>query len=283
MEERNEQFTQEQLNAANEAKKIQWDARTRPDEYDPVQLQPRTCGPPLSFIDWWNTRSNLLCCFFPFLKCISGGKYIDADDIAPWKEQLQYSSSANPNIPESMRGLWWLKDNIAHEKLVTIFDSMELVGTFNEDGTDGYGKYSLPLKDNWTRDRTCFGHILLVAARVTGNTVDGYLNLKDGKLSLIDKLGNAAQVVYRIDDNEWWKVHYDGSLGQDGDQNINYMYKWVKILDKDGNETEHWNDWKDRVNSPLPNKGCCLSSGEKYENMVYPNATQVVRFKKMSR
>ncbi len=62
-----------------------------------------------------------------------------------------------------------------------------------------------------------------------------------------------------------------------------YLCRWLKVLDKDGNKTEHWNDWVERTNASLPNPGCCcLSNEEILENMVYPNKSQVVRFKRHS-
>ena len=66
------------------------------------------------------------------------------------------------------------------------------------------------------------------------------------------------------------------------------MYKWLKVLDKDGNPTEHWEEYKEWLNSPVPNKGCqlpctpfiCgLSNTEKNENMVRPNPKQIVRLR----
>ncbi len=192
MEESNKKLTTEQLQAISEAQSFQWDTRKVPEKYDPVQLKQSKVTFP--FVDWWNTRSNLLCCCFPILGCISGSTYVDAEDTAPWKEILKYS---NPDTPESMRGLWWLQDNIAHENLVTIFNDCEFTGNFNEDGTNGYGIWELSLKDNWSRDRSAFGHILLAAAVVTSNTVKGYMNLKDGILTVFSGKGKGRQVVYR--------------------------------------------------------------------------------------
>lgn len=271
--ERDGGYTEEQINAANKAKRFQWNAREVPKEYDPVQLKNQDIT--LSCIPWWNRRSNILCCCFPFLKCFNGATYIDADDVESWRELLK---NPNPDTPESMQGLWWLADNIAHENLVAIFNDTTFVGTFNKEGTDGYGTWDLSLFENWSRDQSCFGFILLSAAKVTENEVNGYMNMKDGILTVEGK-EDGTQIVYRINDNEWWKVHYDANPGNDGDQNVNYMYKWVKVLDKDGNETEHWKDWIERAYAPLPNRGCCLSNDKVLENMVYQNKKQVVKVK----
>lgn len=82
------------------------------------------------------------------------------------------------------------------------------------------------------------------------------------------------------------KIHYDGNIGEEGEQNPNFMYQWVKVLDKDGTPTEHWTDYVNWSKSPLPNTnccdswctcwGCCLSNKERFDDMCRPNPTQIV-------
>jgi len=123
-------FTAEQLKAAEYGKNFAWDARKIPSEFDPVQLETGPSG----VFDWWNTRGSSLCCFFPFLRCLSGHEKVDAKDLTHWKKQL--ASPSNKDCPESMQGLWWLKYNHAPEELVTIFgDCSKWTGTFNKEGT----------------------------------------------------------------------------------------------------------------------------------------------------
>ena len=249
-------FTESQLNSAKWAESFAWNARSVPSQYDPVQLKTRKTRISCSCIDWWNTRSNLFCCFFDCVSCYAGNNVFDATDPEVWREQLQNS---NPATPDSMKGLWWLKDNIAHEKLVTIFNDANFEGTFNEDGTDGYGSWNRPLQDNWSRDFSFFGHILAATAKSSGSKATGRMNFKDGICTTHTNGGRGLQIVYRwvtfsflhlmltlnalclifqinhwillihkydrINDDEWWKVHYDGNPGEEGEQDINYMYK----------------------------------------------------------
>lgn len=37
------------------------------------------------------------------------------------------------------------------------------------------------------------------------------MNLKDGICTVHDKRGEGIQVVYRVTEDEWWKVHYGGN------------------------------------------------------------------------
>ncbi len=87
-------FTAEQLKAAEYGKNFAWDARKIPSEFDPVQLETGPSG----VFDWWNTRGSSLCCFFPFLRCLSGHEKVDAKDLTHWKKQL--ASPSNKDCPE---------------------------------------------------------------------------------------------------------------------------------------------------------------------------------------
>lgn len=199
-------FTKEQLDAETIGRNYDWKSREIPSNYDPVQLD--TFDPPARFIDWWNTRSTFLCCLFPCLSCISSHKTFDGTDPTVWKKQLE---NPNKGVPESMQGLWWLKDNVAHEQLMTIFGDADFVGTYNEDGTDGYGMWYRPFRHNWARENSMFGHVLGVNGNRGNIKVSGRMNLKDGILTVHTGLGDGNQIVYKVNDEEWWKVHYAGN------------------------------------------------------------------------
>jgi len=279
----NRGFTEKQLENEKNAKDFAWTARQVPSAFDPVQLKEN--GIVVGWLDWWNTRSKLFCCCFPCAGCLAGHKVIAGTDAEVWKKQLE---NQNPDCPPSMQGLWWLQYNIAHEQLVTIFSDAEFVGTYNEDGTDGYGMWYRPLEWNWSRENTCFGYILGISAKRGGSKVTGLMNLKDGILTVYNGKGQGMQMVYKITDDEWWKVHYLADPGMEGDQEINFMYKWLKVLDKDGNKTQHWDEYVAWTDRPLPHENCgtswfpfwscCLSNRQINENMIMPNKKQIVRF-----
>lgn len=262
------------------AKSFPWDKRTIPSEYIPVQ---QDNGITASCIDWWSTRSPLFCCLFPFAKCYTGAKTVDGTDPSVWKKQLE----ANKNCPESMQGVWFLKDNHAHEELVTIFNDWETIGDINEDGTDGYGRWTRSLKTNWSRDNTCFGYILLMFSKYKGDPqVGGLYNLKDGIITL----DPGTQWVFRVNDNEWWKIHHVGQIGEAGEKDINFMYQWLKVLDKDGEPTEHWEEYVKWSKDPLPHRNCCepwfpfwpccgFTNQQKFEDMTRPNVKQNIIFR----
>lgn len=282
-------FTQEQLQAAEYGKDFAWSARTVPDTFDPVQLE---TGGTSGFCEWWNPRGTFLSCCFPFLRCLSNHQKVDAKDLTEWKKQL--ANPSNKDCPESMQGLWWLRYNHAPEELVTIFGDGEWKGTFNKEGTRGYGEWSRPLRNNWSRENSLFGLGFSIWGMKETAVVKGRMNLEDGICTVHGARGEGIQIIYRMNDNEWWKIHYAGNPGEDGEQDIEFMYKWLKVVDKDGNPTEHWEEWLEWVDEPLPYQGCgcgdyksfcwpfwacCLSGKEVSYNMARPNKTQVVNFR----
>ena len=178
------------------AREYPWDARSIPAEFSIPQ---ENSGIVCSQLEWWNTRSPLFCCLFPCFNCYTGAKVVDGTDHTIWKEQLERYQGG----PESMRGVWWLQYNHAHEQLVTIFNETTFLGTVDDDGTDGYGRWERSLGTNWSRDNSCFGQILVLNSKATGAQVHGLYNLKEGILTL----GGGGQWVYRVNDNEWCKFH----------------------------------------------------------------------------
>lgn len=164
----------------------------------------------------------------------------DNEIIAMWKKQI-VNHPLNSNCPESMRGLWWLQWDHAPENLVTIFSDCEWIGIWddghdddhdenvqhndddnnNDDDDDdnvpnchlkGYGMWSRRLKYNWSRDDSFLGLIFAIwAANRSESRFWGRMNLKDGICTIHGKRGEGIQVVYRVTDEEWWKVHYSGN------------------------------------------------------------------------
>jgi len=270
--------------AAKEAEEFAWDARRVPEEFEPVQSEwelPVTC------CDWWNVRSKLFCFVFPIMGCISGHKTYDADDAEAWREVAMNPS--NPHCPDDMKGVWWFKYNHAHEQLVTVFGDSEFDGDFGEDG-NGMGTWTRKLQWNYSRDRSCFGLVMASAGKCRDNSTLGKMNLQDGICTIRGPHGNDTQVIYKINDNEWWKVHYMGKIGEEGFDDIEMMYKWIKVIDGDGNKTEHWDEWVESSKKPLPHRNCCepwfplwsccLGKREVVENMFSANKKQVIRFKR---
>lgn len=67
------------------------------------------------------------------------------------------------------------------------------------------------------------------------------------------------------------------------------MYKWLKVIDKDGAPTEHWGEFVKWSKDPLPHTNCCeswctcwgacLSNKETFEAMSKPNPKQIIMFR----
>lgn len=188
-----------------------------------------------------------------------------------------------------MKGLWWLKYNHAPEELVTIFSDANFIGTFNEDGTDGYGHWERPLRHNWTRDNAFFGLVFSIWGNKETAKAVGRMNLKDGICTLHGAKGEGKQIVYRVNDDEWWKIHYKGNPGEEGEQEIEFMYQWLKVFGKHGEPTKYWDDYVSWVKEPLPHRNIFanwwpswalfLKKKQIAENMCRPNSKQVVNFR----
>ena len=203
------QFTEEELAKADYGKDFSWEARAQPEIFDPVQLELFEASFLIKFIDWWNTRSSFFCFLNPLLCYCTGHEQIDADDEYVWKKQV--TNPSNEKCPQSMKGLWWLKYNHAPENLVTIFSDAEFSGTFNEEGTDGYGEWARTQRHNWTRENAILGSIFSVWGYKESHKVVGRMNLRDGICTVHEKRGEGLQVVYRQNDDEWWKIRYRGN------------------------------------------------------------------------
>ncbi len=199
-------FTDDDLARDKEARAFAWDARTAPERFDPVQVNSYSTELFYKLVDWWNSRSYFLCCINPCLRCIGGQEVIDGTDAEIWKDQL--ANSKNGRCPDSMKGLWWLQYNHAPENLVTIFSDAEFTGTFNAEGTDGFGRWERSLKFNWTRENAVMGLVLSAVNNKDSASVEGFMNMKDGICTVKGGKGIGTQIIYRQNDDEWWKVHY---------------------------------------------------------------------------
>lgn len=96
----NTNFTQEQLDAAEKAKAFNWNARSKPETFDPVQLREGSIV--AKFLDWWSTRSTMFCCLYPVLRCTGSQTLIEASELEKWREQLK--DPLNKSCPKSMQG-----------------------------------------------------------------------------------------------------------------------------------------------------------------------------------
>lgn len=54
------------------------------------------------------------------MRLATGAELIDITDETVWAEHL--ATAEDDSVPESLRGIWFLKDNIAHENLVSFSD-----------------------------------------------------------------------------------------------------------------------------------------------------------------
>ena len=62
------------------------------------------------------------------------------------------------------------------EQLNTIVGDADFVGTFDEEGADGYGIWYRSLEHNWSRETSCFGYVLGINANRGDKKVKGRMN-----------------------------------------------------------------------------------------------------------
>merc|ERR1712048_1445465 len=117
--------------------------------YDPPQLK----GPyyAASLTDCFTHRSQVctqspLCCAPMFQKCVGNLEYGKLSEPDTWFSR--WLEVENPNMPEFMKGIYWMEDNVAPEVVMT-FQAMD----WRRGGMQGY----IMPKYNWTSDVSCMG------------------------------------------------------------------------------------------------------------------------------
>lgn len=94
--------------------------------------------------------------------CITpSARVVDATDDLILREMLRGDDAA---CPEAYRGVWWMRDNVVPETLITFHD-----GTWSSDGT----VFTKTLRYNWSKDPTLAGacyQLYTVATNVADTT-----------------------------------------------------------------------------------------------------------------
>ena len=154
--------------------------------YDPKQLAPNTwlfegccCA--------WHTHTSDFCRAFAvaYTRCCSIPTYkLDDHELL-----VKMCSNVNSNCPESLRGVWWMKDNPAAETLITLHDAEWQADRrrFNKKG-----------KSFWTRDPTCFGVTLQAIADCRNWSISG--EVVDFKWIRLDD--SCHNLLYVVDDHD---------------------------------------------------------------------------------
>eukprot|EP00440_Ansanella_granifera_P018298 gb/GFBE01019870.1/.p1 GENE.gb/GFBE01019870.1/~~gb/GFBE01019870.1/.p1 ORF type:complete len:304 (+),score=61.53 gb/GFBE01019870.1/:1-912(+) len=252
------------MEALATSKELPWNAREKPATYNPVQTKPgeNQFPMPYSFVDWWSPRSMLLCCCYPAFWCINGrgnpcagGNSVDITDPSIWKEALAQPTAC----PDSMKGVWWLKDNLAHECLICLHDA-EWSGDFNSAGTRGIARMRKRMDTLWSREQSAFGKVLQAAATLRSGEeawVGGLFNFDIGKGQQLD--APVPEWGFKISEDEYWKAFYYANPGEPRGDDIYYMYKWIRVMRPDGSTTAAFEDFKSRCTMPDPNANCGTS------------------------
>lgn len=207
----------------------QWLSHAETPFYQPPQLSPGFLKKYFKLCNISTHRTPLCQCLEPCLiSCISGTKRLDIQDMLCHCGNGQAVSRVNmlqehdtffqemlakehPMTPNHLKGVWWLKDNIAHERFVTFSDGNWLNPRL------GFKT----LKTNWSRNQTIHG-----AGILWFNSSSQMYRLPieispNGKWILINS-GNWIRVLQEGETmrypEDWWQPEKRGKIaGQAGD------------------------------------------------------------------
>lgn len=105
-------------------------------------------------------------------------------------------------------------------------------------------------------------------------------NLETGK-----GVGDPSERTWRIDEDEWQKANYSKNVDEP-DAEINFMYRWRRVIRGDGSTTPAFEEMKQILTSPYPHRNCLepwcvcwpmlLTKEERLKDMAYSNRNQLV-------
>ena len=238
----------------------QWASQAETPSYQPPQLSPGFLNNYLKLCNISTHRTPLCKCLVPCLiSCISTKKrlsipemlchYGDGQGVSQVNMLEDYDAFfremlalENPLTPHHLKGVWWLKDNIAHERFVTFSDGNWLNPRL------GFKT----LKTNWSRNYSIQGAGLLwynSSSKMYRQHIEISPN---GKWILING-GNWIRVLQEGETmrypDDWWQVEKRGQIvGQAGDlcrinfseasntqSPITYQYIIKRLAYKEGN------------------------------------------------
>lgn len=248
-----------------------WEPNVKlPQFYDPPQLKMNWWG--CGLLNWtcFSSRSSCLswpcvpCCCHCALKCCIKSTFgaeefriTDPDDALI----KMLTSRVSPHCPEFLKGVYWMRDNIAQEVLITLSDA-----EWTPEGDFGikYARY------NWTTNNTSFGGTWLA-----GKIHYHKLSVSPNKKWV--QLGSMANWIYVVQPEDHFKLKdgtpVDFTAGDelmridwgdgiaDGTGELQYQYRWQRIayLDKDGKlvKTKFYDELKRRATMPDSSVSCC--------------------------
>eukprot|EP00928_Gymnodinium_smaydae_P004412 TRINITY_DN11503_c1_g4_i1.p1 TRINITY_DN11503_c1_g4~~TRINITY_DN11503_c1_g4_i1.p1 ORF type:complete len:326 (-),score=45.68 TRINITY_DN11503_c1_g4_i1:121-1098(-) len=271
-------------------KKIDWDywlkVAQKPEVYDPPQLKgdyfreffPFPCCPKWKAwymnCNWYLHRSPL--CRQPALPCCGLQMCMasccnptynvvplaDADHM--FRKML---SVCHPECPDFLRGVWWMKDNIAAEVLLTFQDAQWSSGTYAEK-RNCY---------NWTRDPTLFGTVLQTFTSMTNPFLSFEIS-PDGKWIAIQEQSSAnlaAMWMYviqpgdkfvlsdgsnlEVEPGDMMRVNYENPLDPRSRIKYQYIVRRVAILDDSGKlvKTRGYDQLLQQASKQPAHRGVC--------------------------
>jgi len=228
--------------------------------YDPPQLKGAYYAPCL--IDCFTHRSKVcalppLCCAPMFQKCVRGLEYGKLSEPDAWFSRML--EEKNPNMPEFMKGLYWMEDNVAPEVIMT-FQSMD----WREGGMQGY---ILP-KYNWTNDVSCWGTCCTftnctgspgVAWPFTFSPDRKFLNINPQWIYVMqpgDQIHRPDGTPVEFEPGDMMRMAFNDNTDPSSGLTYQYLVRRVAYMDGSGNliKTKAYEELKRRALMPEPER-----------------------------
>lgn len=217
------------------------------------------------------------CCFADCLQYQYGPySHLQISDADAWLGKMLERDAYY--CPDFLRGVWWMRDNVANETMLTFQDA-----AWRQDGRVG-------MKDagtNWTTGTSMFGSLLAAVKRFPVT-----FEIEPGENPKWMGLRNGDDWIYLLGEEDKGKLLYpDGSPvdfipGLDllrvsvpngdpyGGVFYQYLVRCIAFKDCDGNivKTQYYDEIKERATRPTP-QGCCCNlflcnvSDEDYPNV----------------
>lgn len=181
-------------------------------EYAPPQLQPDCLPSGCLTCDCVVHKS----CWAPLCFC-HNSKTIDVTEVSDdfLTKMLETESE---KCPEHLRGVWWMADNIVHERFLTFADA--------DWQNENYAIKSM--KTNWSHNSTCQGSVLSCLLGCLPLNME--MEVSDDKKWVVIKYAGEIGWMGLVEEeikygNDWWKEEFRNKVGVEKDDLYRVTYE----------------------------------------------------------
>lgn len=241
----------------------QWsENHSNPERYQPMQLTPGYYSRYCCNFDCGHRMPCLLSnCCISSLSCCIGKQLIDLENEEQSDIHLKNMLlNKSDKCPEYLEGVWWMRDNTAHERFVTL-----------QDADWQTKKYAIKkMSENWTNNPTPIGFFIACCVNSLGLNMDIEVSPNDdwiaikyvGRRNWMYRIGQdmtisdeATDIVNPEDTplaGDLLRINYPNHLVREN-PTYQYVLKKVAYLDENGVlvKTDNWNEYQKRIDTNL--------------------------------